>query len=318
MEELHKKLHREKLLDDAPFQLIEAMESKKLISVYYELRLVLYLGILLFTGGVGYIVYQNMSSIGHIAVMVLLLAIIGFGSYYLFKNTVPYSSGEVKAAHMYFDYVVVLVALLVIALFTYVQVYFDLEALLFSWTSFISGVLFLYMAYRFDNKMVLSLGITAWAAVLGLSISPVNWVSGEWLEPNDIYILAFSYGSFLLVLGQVLEIKDIKKHFVFTYHNFALILLFVGFITLLFDADNGLLVAFLLLAFSVFIAWYTWKRRQFLFFLYGCFSGYIAFTYMVFSIDNIWELAFFYFPITCITGVILLVKNRNHFSDEHE
>ncbi len=318
MEELHKKLHQEKLLDDVPFQLLEAIESKKLISVYYELRLMLYFGILLFTGSVGYMVYQNIGDIGHISIMLLMLVCIALGTYYIFQKAKPYRSSEIKISHIYLDYMVVLLALFLISLFTYLQVYFDLVELLFNWTSFISGVLFMLLAYRFDNKMVLSMGITAWAAVLGLSISPVNWAQGEWLKGTDLYVLSFVYGMFLLILGKVMEIRNIKKHFLFTYHNFALLLLFVGLIAFMFDSNYGITTAFVLIVLAIFIGWYSWNQKSFLFFFYSCLSAYIAFTYLVFSIDNIWELAFFYFPLTCISGVILLVKNRVHFSDEHE
>ncbi|UXP32500.1 DUF2157 domain-containing protein [Reichenbachiella agarivorans] len=318
MDNLHQKLFEEKLLDEQPFRTLEAIHSKKLVSLYYELRLVLYLGILLFTGGVGYIVYQNVGEIGHYAMMLLLAVAIGVGGYYIRQHARPYFSGEVKVEHIYFDYVLVLVALLIISLFTYVQVYFDLVWLLLKWTSVISGLLFAYMAYRYDSKIVLSLSITAWAAVFGLSVSPVDWVNGEWVDTISIYTLALYFGLFLLVLGIVMEKMDIKKHFIFTYHNFALLLIYFAGLAMMFDWFESAWVAFVLLVFTVLVAWRSWNQRVFLFFLYSCFVGYIALSFLIFTAgEEIWEFGFFYFPASCIAGVILLVKNRTHFSDDN-
>ncbi len=316
MGNLQKKLLDNGLISEQHFNQIEAVSSRKVISLHYELRLLLYLGIMLFTGGVGYIVYQNMSDIGHIALMFLMVLAIGAGGYFIHVKAEPYANGVVKVEAMYFDYLLVLVSLLVISLFTYIQVYFDLVAILINWTSLVSAFLFFYLAYRYDNKMVLSMGIVAFVAVFGLAVSPLGWAKAKWLEGTDMYLLSVFIGGLLLLIGQVLDYKGIKRHFTFSYHNFGWLLFFFGALSLVFDSGHGELGAVLLLSFLSFLLWYYWKQKAFLFFLYGCLAAYIMVSYLFYSFDPNWELWVLYLPLTSIGGILLLLKNKSHFSDD--
>jgi hypothetical protein len=54
---------------------ISEYENTKPFSIHYELRTLLYLGITLFTGGLGVLIYQNIDTIGH-TVIVALIALI--------------------------------------------------------------------------------------------------------------------------------------------------------------------------------------------------------------------------------------------------
>ncbi len=316
MKSLHKELFEEKLIEEKQFYFLESIENRSVLSVYYELRLLLYLGIMLFTSGLGYIVYQNMSEIGHIALMSILVLMIAIGGYYIHSKSKPYTNDQVNVDHFYFDYVLVLISLLIISLFTYIQVYFDLVELLLRWTSFITGALFLSIAYRYDSKITLSMGITALAAAIGLTLSPVNWATGEWLDGTDIYVLSLLFGIVLLIVGQVLSHKNIKKHFTFTYHNFGLLLVYFGALALMFDSSLEISIAISTLLFSGFIGWYSWKEKIFLFFLYSCICGYISFTYLFFHAGVGEVLWIWYFPASCIAGVVLLVKHKAHFSND--
>ncbi|MEO9964211.1 MAG: DUF2157 domain-containing protein [Reichenbachiella sp.] len=316
MDNLHQQLFDENHIEKEQYQLLDSLNRRKIISLYFELRLILYLGIMLFTAGIGYIIYQNMSDIGHLALMSLLALSIIVAGVYIHKKSKPYAPEVVEVEHFYFDYVLVLVALLIVSLFTYIQVYYDLVELLVRWTSLLSGLLFLFLAYRYDNKMVLSMGITALAAAIGLTLSPVDWSSGELLEGFNIYVISVGFGIMLLVSGYFLAHNGIKSHFKFTYHNFGFFLIYFGALALMFDSDNEELIAFSLLFFAMCVGYYCWRQKEFLFFLYSSISGYIAFTYLFISIGIDADLYFYYFPISAIGGVILLVKNRNHFSND--
>lgn len=321
MSKIHQELFEKNLIDTKQVEFIEAVTERKIISVYYELRLVLYLGIMLFTAGVGYIAYQNLGDIGHLGMMALLLLAIGACGYYISKKSLPYSNEEVKVNHIYFDYILILTSLLIIALFTYVQVYFQLIELFLNWTSIISAIIFLTLAYRYDNKAVLSLGITALAATFGLTISPVNWVSGDWLPGLDLYLTSIIFGLSLIGLSEVLSRKGIKKHFTFTYQNFGLLIYYAGIMALLFDFSWEVMIAFILLFSASAISYYTWAKKEFLLFLYSSIAAYVGFTYLLVRLLTLGDsdgivLLVYYFPISCIAYVLLLVKNKNHFSDD--
>ena len=151
---------------------------------------------------------------------------------------------------------------------------------------------------------------------LGLSVSPVNWAQGDFVEGMDLYVMGIVYGTSLISAGFISASRNIKKHFDFTYHNFGLLLVYFGALAIIFDTRLDVGMALVLIPMSVGIAWYCWNQKKFLFFLYSCVSGYIALTYLLFEAEVSWEAMLFYFPITCIGGVVLLIRKRSHFSDD--
>lgn len=320
MDNINKELFGRNLINDKQYKFLEAIRTNKVVSLYYELRIILYLGIMLFTAGVGYYAYQNMGEIGHLLCMGLIGAAIIVGFYFITKFAKPYSNTQVTVEQVYFDYILILVSLLIISLFAYVQVYFNLVEVLINWTSFISATILFFMAYRYDNRALLSMGITALAAALGISITLVDWTKSEWTAFSDLYTISITLGASLIVAGQVSYKFGIKKHFTFTYQNFGLILYFIGCMAAMFDSNYNLFYAFLCLVTAGFLTVYTWKHKLFLFFLYSNITAYIALTYILFELfdkiqgDN--DFFVYYFPISCIAYIIFLVTKKSHFAHE--
>jgi hypothetical protein len=320
MDNIYKALFQRNLINDEQYQYLEAIRTAKVVSLYYELRLILYAGILLFTGGVGYFAYQNMGEIGHLVCMTLIGVGIAVGFHFIAKFSKPYSNLQVVVSQVYFDYILILVSLLTISLFAYVQVYFGLVELLINWTSFISAALLFLMAYRYDNKALLSMGITALAAAVGVSVTPVDWVRGEWEAAPDLYVVSILLGIALIVAEQVTFRLGIKRHFKFSLQNFGLLLYFMGGIAAIFDSNNGISYAVLMAVSAGFVIWYAWQWKAFLFFLYSNIAGYIAITYLLFRlVENVqggYNFFTYYFPFTCITYIIILVTKKSHFAHD--
>ena len=320
MENINKELFQRNLISDKQHRFLEAIRTNEIVSVYYELRLILYLGIMLFTGGVGYFAWQNMGEIGHLLAMFLIGAAIVAGFYFIRKFAKPYSNLSVNVSLVYFDYLLILVSLLIISLFAYIQVYFGLAELLINWSSFISAAILLYMAYRYDNKALLSMGITAVAAAVGISITPVDWTKGEWSVTSDLYVTSILLGVTLLAIAQVTYKKGIKKHFQFTYQNFGLLLFYIGCIAAIFNRNSELFHAVLALISAGILTYYTWEKKEFLFFLYSNIAGYIAITFLLFrmisSIDSDYTILIYYFPFTCIAYIVFLIQKKSHFAHE--
>jgi hypothetical protein len=320
MENIYEELFERKLISDPQHRFLEAIRTNQVVSVYAELRLILFLGILLFTGGVGYFAWQNMGEMGHLTSMFLLAAAIGVGFYFIGKFAKPYSNAQVSVSLVYFDYLLILVSLLIISLFTYVQVYFDLVELLINWTSFISAILLLFMAYRYDHKALLSMGITALAAAVGITISPVDWTKGDWLITSDLYLSSLLLGALLLVVEHILYQREIKKHFRFTFQNFGLLLFYLGGLASIFDSHHQWMYAALVLAVAGSLTYYTWKKKEFLFFLYSNLAAYVAFTYLFFRMIELiggdLSMLVTYFPLTCIGYIVFLISKKSHFSHD--
>lgn len=315
----YKKLLHENIINNQQFNTLEAIQENKIVSVYFELRTMLYVGILLFTSGIGYFTYKNIGEMGHIIAMLVITSLIIAGFYFIQKHTKPYSNNIVTIKIVYFDYVVLLTALLMISLLTYTQVYFNLVELLLNWTTYLSSVILFFMAYRFDNKILLSLAITSFAASVGLSVSPINWSKGNWIASSDLYIVSIFIGVTLVIIGHFSTTKPIKPHFSFTYQNFGFLLYFTGCLTGLFNSNSPVLLTFITLVTSAAITFYCWKEKSFLFFLYSNITFYISFSYLSFLfLDNRNNLTalIYYFPISCAFFLGFIMNNKKHFSND--
>ncbi len=320
MKHINKVLFQQKHITESQYIFFESIRKEETISFYYELRLLLYIGILLFTSGIGYLVYENIGSIGHILMMTLLSGAIFTGFYYISKFAKPYANDLVTVKLVYFDYLLILVSLLIIGLFTYIQVYFELIAVLASWSSYISASVLFFMAYRYDNRALLSMGITALAAALGFTITPIDWTINEWASTNYTYIIATLLGGALYLTGYLSKKKDVKKHFKFTYQNFGLISYYLGCLSGIFNTDFEVAYALLAVVSAVIMSFFTWKTKEFLFFLYSNISAYIAFTYLFFTLvmstNDSYILMIYYFPFSCIGYIVFLINKKSHFAND--
>src|SRR5689334_19317298 len=116
------------MINEDQYTAIEPIKSGKIVSVFYELRILLYLGVMLFSTGVGILIYENIGELGHLLAILLLCGVAGVCFWYVINKGLPYTNGKVKAPTPYFDYVLLLGCLLSIAIQGYVQFQYDLLA----------------------------------------------------------------------------------------------------------------------------------------------------------------------------------------------
>ena len=128
-----------------------------------------------------------------------------------------------------------------------------------------------------DNKILLSMAITALIATFGLTITPVGWIKGEWFQTTHLYIISIVSGIGLVVLGYYLAKKSIKQHFLFSYQNYGLLLFYVGLLSAIFDSHNGILYALITSVASVLILIYSWRVDTFYVFLWRDTSSFCYF-----------------------------------------
>lgn len=321
MENIYKELADKNLLNKEQFDFLDAIRSNKIISLFFELRLILYVGILLFTGAVGYLAYQNMGSIGHLTMMLLIATGIFFCFRYIKIHALPFSNLEVTVEHRFFDYLLLLSALLIISLLTYVQVYFEIVQYMLNTSSYLTAGILLFMAYRYDNRALLSMGITAIAAAVGISITPIDWVKGDWFANDELYVTYMLLGLVLISFGELTYRKGIKKHFRFLLQNFGLILFYLGCSTAMFDSDQELLFAIICTVSALAASYISWHRREFVLFLYSNIAAYTASTYLLVKLINYGEgliFIIYYIPFSCILYTTLLIQNKKHFNNDRE
>src|SRR5437868_4260593 len=168
-ETLIDKLKADGLLTEVQYQKISESVKSKLFSLNFELRTLLYCGILLATTGFGILVYKNIDTIGH-SVVIGLIALLCAGCFvYCFLKRSPYSNLKVESPNAFFDYVLLAGCLLFLTLEGYLQFQYHVFGDRFGLATIIPAVLFFALAYFFDHKGVLSMGITALCAWIGIT-----------------------------------------------------------------------------------------------------------------------------------------------------
>ncbi len=310
-------LAEEGLLSGSQLDAIRQYYRDKLFSIHHELRTLLYLGVSLFTGGVGILVYKNIDTIGHQAIIAFLILICAGSFYYVYKNSPPFSLDERSENRLFSDYILLLGALLFVILEGYLQYQYGIFGNRYNIASLIPSVLFFYLAYRFDHKGILSMAIGGLAGFLGLTATPVDlFVSGAFSSINLI-MTGIAFSLILGALAFTLSYLGIKRHFTFTYYNFAANIAFVSSLAGLFQFDMNILFV----AIIAIIAWATYRysvsEKSLYFLLVTVLYSYITVTYLFFhfllnisgdDVEGIIIVGFFYFIGSSI-GVVLLFKN---------
>ncbi|MCB0489268.1 MAG: DUF2157 domain-containing protein [Cyclobacteriaceae bacterium] len=308
-------LRDKQLVSQDQFDKFEPVISGKVVSLFYELRTLLYLGVLLFTSGVGILIYENIGELGHIISIGLLSLVTLACFWFVVSKGVPFSKDRVKPPTPYYDYIVLLGSLLFISVQGYLQFQYQILDENLGWSTLISAVIFLTVAYRYDHIGVLSLGITALGSFFSLSLSPQKWYSGEFFETANLHVTAIYFGAALCAIAMALDWKSIKKHFTFTYINFGLLVFFVGAAAGLFEGFIYGIYILLIYGGCAFAVFYANRERSFLFLLYAFVFAYIATTYfladLVFS--DAPELIFYYSIISCGGFVYFIISYKKFF-----
>ncbi|WP_375435377.1 DUF2157 domain-containing protein [uncultured Hymenobacter sp.] len=296
---------------------IRQNEQTRPFSVHYEVRALLYLGIVLLTGGLGVLLYQHIDEIGHgvVVAAMALLAAACFGHAARYRTNFTWA--KVPRAGFVSDYVLLLGCLLFLSLEGYVQYQYQLFGTRYGLAVFLPAVLFFWLAYLFDHRGVLSMAVTALASWLGLSVAPLSAFTDNHFR--SLSGAAVGLGLALMCVGLLSEYLDKKRHFSFTYislgSNLALLAATASLLNLY---PQGWLPPFaaaaLVLVICGFLIWYARRTHSYLFVLMGAVYSYIVVTYLFVqlidstNLDEAESLIPLYFLLSCF-GVVMLFKN---------
>lgn len=294
---------------------LEPIYSRRVISVFYELRIMLYLGVMLFTTGVGVLIYKNIGELGHLALNGILLSLTAWCFHYALRTAKEYTNEKVSPPTPYYDYIVLLGCLLFISVLGYLQVQYELFNDGMGLTTLITAAFFFFAAYRFDHLGVLSLAITAFASFWSISISPQKWYSGDFLDEANLHVTALIFGACVATAALLLDRKNIKRHFTFTYLNFtSLVFLCGGLAGVLMEDMAFPFYICLVYAGSAALAYYAWKTTSFLFLLYALIFAYICTTYLLTDLLSFEPaLWFMYLLASCGALVYLIIRHKTIF-----
>ena len=194
---------------------LAALVRKERVSVYFELSALLYLGVLAFVGGLIWTFRAYVVNLGDVAMLSLMSLIVAATFYYCFTRAEPYAHTEVESPNLAMDYVLYLGCLVLSAEIGYIEYRFHIFD---NWHHhlLIASAVFGGLAYRFDNRFVLSLALSSLAGWLGLRLSSLNVVPADPLRAT-----ALLYGAFVAGIGTWLHRQQIKAHFIEVYLHLA-------------------------------------------------------------------------------------------------
>ena len=315
------------LISDKQFKQISMYRSLKIVSLYNELRFLLYLSVLLFTSGVGILIYKNIDTIGHTIILVLLFLLILVCFYYSIKNSSGFKKIETSFKNPVFDYLVLLGTILSATFVGYLQFQYQLFGTSFGLSALITAVIAFIVAHYFDNKSALSIGLSALTASVGIAITPQSLLKNEVYSNSSLTFYGLFLGV-LIVLWTEYAIKiNLKKHFRIVYFTFALHLLGVCCISGLLIKFNQLESNWWLLFVPVFVAFVfyfnkiSYRLQSVSLFLFTLIYAYIGFTIFLgilcSFVDNwgdIWVLFLFFIPGYFGFSIVLFIKAIKNFN----
>jgi hypothetical protein len=261
----------------------DRVARRGLVSVRFEIRTLLYVGVLLLTSGVGVLVARHQEEIGPLAIAAGIALAAAGSLIWVARRAAPFSWGEVPSPGVAFDYVLLLGLLLVAADLAYVEVQFTVLGPRWAYHLLIVGVLYLLAAYRWDSRTALGLALATLAAWRGLSVSLVPAMIGPGVAA-DLRASAIALGA-LYVGAAVLSVRLARKpHFEEVFASTGLLLLLGGLLSGVLDdrpAWSAWLVAVLLTAGGVMAVAFRLGRS--LYFAVALVAAYIALVRLLFE-----------------------------------
>jgi hypothetical protein len=283
-------------------------------SLFLELNVLLYLGILTFVAGLGWTLGTWSRQLGDVLVIAVLSSIFVACLWYCLVRSPTWSAAEVPSPGLVFDYVLYLGALTWSLELTYLETRFHLLSGQGDIYLLATTVLFLFLAYRFDNRFVLSLALTSLAGWFGLTIS--HWPSHQDGTYRNYAIL---YSLLVVFTGVTFHRRVLKAHFLDTYLNVAANVLFWALLSGVFQWRAY--VPWFLALVAVCGASLAWglTRRQFLFLAYATVYGYVGVSaILVRQIDSATGATgiLTYFIVSGAGMLLALVRTANSFGRE--
>ncbi|MDJ1496085.1 DUF2157 domain-containing protein [Cytophagaceae bacterium DM2B3-1] len=305
------------LISETQSKQIESYETSKPFSLHWELKTVLYLGVILLNLGLGWLIYDNIDSIGHGVIIGGIAAICIACFAYTYRSRVPFSWQQTESASPYYDYVLLLGCLMFVILEGYLQYQYEIFGTRYGLATFIPMTFFFGVAYFFDHRGALSLAITALASWLGVAVTPADILNNNDFGDSKLVWTGVLLGVILCALAFFSEQQDRKKHFAFTYLNFGIHILFIASLSGLMILEIWAVFLPLLILTIAFFIWYARNRTSLYFMVVALIYGYIALTYLVFQIDRDYTmgeaLVYFYtlyFMSSCAAIIVFLLKYK--------
>ncbi|MFD2718747.1 DUF2157 domain-containing protein [Hymenobacter monticola] len=313
-------LQRRNLLPPEQAASIAAAESTQPFSLHYELRALLYLGITLLAGGLGVLIYQNIDTISHGVIIAVIAALMAACFGYAARHRAPFTWGMIPKTSVGADYLLLLGCLLFVVLEGYVQYQYGLFGSRYGLATAVPALVFLPLAYWFDHRGVLAMGLTALASWVGLTVAPLAVLTENEFWNEHIRGAAIVLGVLLMAAGFYSEHQGRKAHFAFTYlllgSNLALAALATSLVGTSLYEPLGLSYVVVMLALCAGLYWYARRTQSYWFLVLAAGYAYFATGYVLVELllllpsDAVFMAAFFLLPTSAVLVVLFFINIR--------
>ena len=277
-------------------------------SLFLELNVLLYAGVLAFVAGLGWTVSTWSQQLGDVLVLTVLSTILAASFWYCFSRAPAWSPAETPAPSPIFDYVLYLGSLIWSLELAYVENRFHVLSGQLDLYLLASAGLFFFLAYRFDNRLVLSLGLSSLAGWFGFTIS--HWSAHQDAAYREYALL---YCLLVGVGGALLQRRGLKPHFFGTYLNIVANVLFWALLSGVFNRQGyGLWFLALLIACGASVVWGL-ARRQFAFVAYAAVYGYVGVSSLFLRVVTDESSVLSYFVVSGVAMLVVLVQIGRRF-----
>lgn len=293
--------------------------SLGIFSLRNELLFLMYLSVLLFTSGIGVLIYKNIDTIGHSLILLVMFVLIVVCFYFSFKESKGFSKEDIDFENPVYNYLVLLAVILSCSFMGYIQFQYAVFGSYFEISIYISAFIALASAYYFNNKSALSIGITALVTSLGISLTPRTLIN------NDVYWNE-SLSYYGLLLGLIITLWSVyskrialKKQFDLVLLTFALHLISICSIAGLMN-DFWILFVLLMGGSSYFFYQKSFEIQAISIYIFTLLYGFIGFNIFVIrllghtDLEDFWELLVIILPVYFITSIVLFVKAIKNFN----
>ena len=250
---------------------IAALVERRRISVFAELNVTLYVGVLAFTAGLAWTINAHATEWASVAILSLSTLAMAICFAYCVKKAPRYANGRVAAPNAVFDYVLYLGCLIFATELGYLQYRFGVLQVQWNIWLLQSAIFYLLLAYRFDNRFVLSLAIATLGAWFGVRLSRFQVV-----DIDVIRLSALSFAALIAVAGGTLWRNGIKRHFLETYLHVAVNVALAALLSGVFADRRAILWLLALLVASSAAIVGGLRSNRFAFVVYGTLFGYIG------------------------------------------
>lgn len=285
---------------------IEAIVSGRRISLFVELNALLYLGVLAFAGGLAWTARVYSDSWGDLAILLPATALVAGCFAWAFAKAQPYGPAQVASPTLVFDYVLYLGCLVLGVELGYIEYRFTL--LQDQWDYYLLALALVYFAaaYRFDNRFVLSLGLSTLGGWFG-----VRFTRFHWFGDDSARAMTLLYGVVVALLGAMTWQLRVKRHFLDAYLQVAAIVVLSTLTWSVLDSAGfwpwlpaAIVAAAVAIAGGV-------RYRRFSFIVYGAVAGYVSVSREVLRYTGWIEMSLVYIILSAgVTILVLVILSR--------